>query len=162
MEAMDPRDFRIERMEIVHLSNTGSARLDSRHEYVLGPGFSTDKVMAGRTAETVSFYCLDGRLIKSFDRIYGNGPTVNYDLESMLKGLGTKPNSWMNSPVREAMEDNAFRRYMDNAESRERRHFAHMLTLNSEEFGYGISCVAMEELFEKGLLPTKEDLASLS
>jgi len=60
------------------------------------------------------------------------------------------------------MEDNAFRRYMDNAESRERRHFAHMLSLNSEEFGYGISCVAMEELFEKGLLPTKEDLASLS
>ena len=87
--------------------------------------------------------------------VASNGPTVNYDLESILKGLKTKPNSWLNSPVRDAMEDNAFRRYMDNAETKERRHFLNMLSLNSEEFGFGISCVAMEDLFGKGILPSK-------
>ncbi len=162
MDAMNPRDFRIERMEMVHLNNTGSVKLDSRHEYVLGPGVSDSRMIAGRTAEAVNFYSLDGKLVKSFDRVFGDGPTVNYDLESILKGLKTKPNSWLNSPVRDAMEDNAFRRYMDNAETKERRHFLNMLSLNSEEFGFGISCVAMEDLFGKGILPSKEDLASLS
>lgn len=162
MDAMNPRDFRIERMDVVHLSNTGSVKLDSKHEYVLGPGVSANRMLAGRTAEAVNFYSLDGKLFKSFDRIYGDGPTVNYDLESILKGLKTKPNSWLNSPVRDAMEDNSFRRYMDKAETKERRHFLSMLSQNAEEFGFGISCVAMEDLFGKGILPSKEDLASLS
>ena len=73
--------------------------------FLLGPGVSDSRMIAGRTAEAVNFYSLDGKLVKSFDRVFGDGPTVNYDLESILKGLKTKPNSWLNSPVRDAIED---------------------------------------------------------
>ena len=80
----------------------------------------------------------------------------------MLKGLYTKPNSWMNSPVREAIDDNEFRRYIDASEPKERRRMLNILSNNADEFGFGITCVAMEDLFSKGKIPTKEDLAALS
>jgi transposase len=162
MEPVNPNDFRIEKMDIIHLSGTGTAKLESKHEYVLGPGLASAKVIVGRGSETVSFYSLDGKLIKSFDRAYSDKPTVNYDLESMLRGLKRKPNSWPNSPVRDAIEDNVFRRYMDDADGKERHRMLYMLSSNAEEFGFGISCVAMGDLFDSGRIPSKDDLASLS
>ena len=48
-------------------------------------------MIAGRTAEAVNFYSLDGKLVKSFDRVFGDGPTVNYDLESMLESAEKGP-----------------------------------------------------------------------
>ena len=163
MQAMNPLEFNVERFESIQMSETGTAKLDSgKHEYVLGPSFAGMRMVAGRTAESVNFYSVDGSLQKSFDRVYGSTPTVAYDLESILKGLTTKPNSWMNSPVRDAIEDNEFRRYIDNSDQRTRRSILYMLSKNSEEFGFGISCVAMEDLFNKGKVPTKEDLSALS
>lgn len=162
MNAVNPREFRIERCETVHLNETGSAKVDGRHEYVLGPHWSGMRMIVGKTAESVNFYSSDGSLQKSFSRVYGSSPTVAYDIESILKGLVTKPNSWMNSPVRDAIDDNAFRRYVDGADSKERRSILYMFSNNAEEFGFGISCVAMEDLFRKGRVPTKEDLAALS
>lgn len=163
MQAMNPLEFNVERFESIQLSETGTAKLDSgKHEYVLGPSFAGSRMVAGRTAESVNFYSVDGALQKSFDRVYGSAPTVAYDLESILKGLANKPNGWMNSPVREAIEDNEFRRYIDNSDQKARRSILYMLSKNAEEFGFGISCVAMEDLFHKGKVPTKEDLSALS
>lgn len=163
MQAMNARDFRVERFESIQLSETGAARLDSgKHEYVLGPSWSGIRMIAGRTAESINFYSQDGILQKTFDRVYGSTSTVSYDLEAMLKGLYTKPNSWMNSPVREAIDDNEFRRYIDASEPKERRRMLNILSNNADEFGFGITCVAMEDLFSKGKIPTKEDLAALS
>ena len=162
MEDMNSNEFRVERYDYVTASMTGSVRLEGRHEYCLGPACSGARLMVGRTHDRVNFYTLEFRLIKSFDRLYGSETTVSYDLEAILKGLAGKPNSWMNSPVRDAMEDSNFRRYLDSCDAKERRSILIAFNRNVEEFGFANTCLAASTLSKDGRIPTKEDLASFS
>lgn len=162
MAEMNSHEFRVERYDYMTAGMTGSVKLEGSHEYCLGPTCSGARLMVGRTHDKVNFYTPEFKLIKSFDRLYGNEKTVSYDLESILKGLVMKPNSWMNSPVRDAMEDSSFRRHLDRCDAKERRSLLNIFNRNVEEFGFANTCLAASALSKDGRIPTKEDLASFS
>ena len=109
------RQFDVVRYDSYSLGNTGSVVLDGSHSYCLGPNHAGEKIIAGKRAFSIEFLTKDGDRIRIFERHYGAEHTAVYDMEAMLKGLRYKPNSWMNSPIRENMDAGGFRDLLDAA-----------------------------------------------
>jgi hypothetical protein len=142
-------------------NGTGSLTLESNHTYVLGPERSNDSVLVSKGAWEISVYTRDGAFIKTFPRAYGKEPTTTYDIEAMLSASIYKPNAWMNSPVRDVMEDGGFKQYLDEIDSAGRRRGLYMLNECAERYGFGIASVAANRLCKDGKVPSKEDLIVL-
>jgi transposase len=159
--ALPAKPFHVARIDTMRTNGTGCFRMESGHTYVLGSGYANDAVLVSRGAWEISVYTREGEFIKTFPRAYGDEPTTTYDIEAMLGASVNKPNAWMNSPVREEMEDGGFKHYLDAADNPSRRRGLYMLNECSDRFGFGVASVAANSLCRDGRIPTKEDLIVL-
>ena len=103
-------------------------------------------------------YTRGGEFIKTFPRAYGGEHTITYDIEALLAATVYKPNAWPNSPVRDAMGDGPFKRYLDSIEGAQRRRALYLLNECTGRFGFGAASVAANTLSANGKIPTKEAL----
>lgn len=153
------REFSVVRYDSCRLNNTGSIMLESHHMYALGPNHAGEKVIVARRAFSVDFMTMEGNAIRSFERQYGPESTASYDLEAMLKGLQYKPNSWLNSPVRERMEAGEFRDLLDSSDAKERKRLLYMFSNGASTYGFPIASLALNTLCRNGHVPTASDLS---
>ncbi len=153
--------FHVARIDTMRTDGAGCLCLDAGHTYVLGPGHSLESVLVSKGAWEISVHTGTGAFIKTFPRAYGSDPTTTYDIEAMLGASIYKPNAWMNSPVREAMEDGGFRQYLDRTDNAGRRRGLYMLSECADRFGFGLASVAANRLCKEGKIPAKEDLLVL-
>lgn len=153
--------FHVAKIESMRTNGTGSLTLESSHTYVLGPERANDSVLVSKGAWEISVYTRDGVFIKTFPRAYGKEPSTTYDLEAMLSASIYKPNAWMNSPVRDVMEDGGFKQYLDKIDSAGRRRGLYMLNECAERYGFGVASVAANRLCKDGKVPSREDLTVL-
>lgn len=154
------RQFDVVRYDTRSLSNTGSVVLDGSHSYCLGPNHAGERIIVGKRAFRMEFLTKDGDRIRIFERYYGAEHTAVYDMEAMLKGLRYKPNSWMNSPVRENMDAGGFRDLLDATEGNDRRRLLYMFSNGASEYGFPIASMALNILCRDGHVPTAEDMSA--
>lgn len=153
--------FHVARIDSMKTDATGCFSMDGGHTYVLGSGHSLESVLVSKGAWEISVYTASGAFIKTFPRAYGNGPSTTYDIEAVLRSSVNKPNSWMNSPVRDAMEDGGFKEYLDGIDNTGRRRGLYMLNECADRYGFGMASVAANILCKDGRIPSKEDLIVL-
>ena len=149
--------FRVARISRFQLSNVGRFVTDNSNGYNLGPSHSGETIIVEKTAWDVICYDLRGNHIKTFERAYGAEVAESYDLESILNGTWGKPNSWMNSIIRDRMEDGCFKDYLDSSGFKDRRNALFMFAQISDEFGFGNASFALNKLASGGRIPTKDD-----
>lgn len=150
--------FHVARIDTMKCDGTGRFRLDEKHHYILGPLHAGETILVSRGAWEISVYTYGGEFIKTFPRAYGGEHTITYDIEALLAATVYKPNAWLNSPVRDAMGEGPFKKYLDTIEGAERRRTLYMLNECTGRFGFGAASVAANALAAKGKIPTKEDL----
>ena len=156
----DARAFDVVRYDTCRLNSTGSVTLDSRHTYAVGPNHAKEDVIVARRAFSIEFLSRDGSSIRIFERQYGREKTETYDMEALLRGLYFKPNSWMNSPVREMMEDGGFKQLLDSAQGNERRRLLYMFGNGAAEYGFPVASLALNGLCIDGHVPSAEDMSA--
>ncbi|MDD4450663.1 MAG: IS21 family transposase [Sphaerochaeta sp.] len=153
--------FHVAKIESLGTNGTGSLTLESGHTYVLGSGRTNETVLVSKGAWEISVYTSNGVFIKTFPRAYGKEPSTVYDIEAMLSSSIHKPNAWMNSPVRDVMEDGGFKQYLDEIDNAGRRRGLYMLNECAERFGFGVASVAANRLCKDGKIPSRDDLVVL-
>ena len=161
MHELPETRFRVSRISRYLLNNVGRFVTDNNNGYNLGPSHSGETIIVEKSAWSVLCYDLKGNHIKTFERAYGSEVAESYDLESILNGTWSKPNSWMNSIVREKMEDGSFKDYLDSSSTKERRSALFMFSQISDEFGFGNASFALNKLASNGRIPTKDDAKAL-
>ena len=154
--------FVVRRIDKVSSNGVGSVRIDAMHYYNLGPQYANSQLLVEKSAFKVIFHNLDGKVVKSFDRLYGDGVSEVYDIEAMLSALQFKAGAWRNSVVREEMEDGLLKDWLDACGGKdELRRSLGILSAAADEFGFADACLAAQKLLGNGHFPRKEDLVSM-
>lgn len=157
MHDLPEKRFNVCSIKKYNLDSTGKLKIDNDKIYNLGPSCCKSTVLVEKTAWKISCYTLDGKTVKSFDRLYGNGSEQAYDLESILSRSWRKTNSWQNSIVQQQMSDGPFKDYLNSAQKKDLQDALFMFSQVSEEYGFGNACYALNKLAENGHLPTKDE-----
>ena len=159
LKDLNPRPFTLGRIDRRGLNQKGGFRIDGDHWYYVGPQGAGAQVLVHRTDWEVRVHDTKGKLLKSFERVYGPGRTERYDLEAMLRGLSVKAGGWANSVVREEMEDGPLKSYLDSCEGKEDlRAGLRLVSDAAKRFGLAETCYAMDRLLPRGHLPTADDI----
>ena len=151
--------FMLGRVEHRSLNGNGGFSMDGDHWYFVSPQAAGSQVMVRRTCWEVEVYDLKGKLIKSFERVYGSGRSERYDLEAMLRGLSVKAGGWANSVVREEMVDGPLKEHLDSCDDKEElRGKLRCLSRAADRFGFADACYAAGSLTAKGHFPSASDI----
>ena len=98
-------DFDVVSYETMKTDKYGRVCLEGCHRYSSDPSLGLSSVVVGKAAFEIRIYTLDGNLIATHERAYGQAPTDSEDPLSQLGLLCVKPGGWQNSVVRRSLPE---------------------------------------------------------
>lgn len=161
MSPINPSVYEVRHIRNYKLNRYGELVLEEKHKYACGSAHHDEPVLVEKTAWKIYIYDLDGMMLKEFERSYAEDPTITYDMESMLKDMVHKPNSWNNSFIRRDIESGPFKSYMDCAEGEERVRMLSLLNSATEKYDFGMAITAMNDLLGNGKVPGLDALFAM-
>lgn len=129
-----------------------------KHSYKLGTKYSGSSVIVDRTAWKIIVHSAEGRLIRSFDREFGEERTTTSDALTQLESLQYKAGSWPNSILREQMPSNTVRSYIDSLARKDAGESLRALCAAAHLFSYPVALDAFEQCLAGIKHPSADDV----
>jgi len=112
MSPLPEKPFDCVRYQEYRTDKYGNVVVGKHHRYSTSSAMATQKVMVRFSADEVSIYSLDGALVATHDRLYGERPQESIDPAASLRLLIKRPGGWLNSNVRMSLPE-SLKHYID-------------------------------------------------
>lgn len=136
----------------------GEVVLEKNHRYALESEYGNTTVLVETYPWHVRVYSLEGKLLESFVREYGQDITDSINMKTCISNVLKKPNSWKNSMLREKLgHQNPLCEYLDSLNHiKDLKKTLYRFHQAMEGFNYDTVLYAFQELIKRGSDVTNE------